>query len=233
VKNYSSLLADLGFSQQVIDSQDGKVFVPRFSLMAPFDPRYGFPPIIIPLWSNEYWPGYIGVITSWFGGTETGFAKYYSSSQYLAEVALTFDQLKAWLCFDFLCNIPDYEEVGIFAQSIGLCQKNEVEEYFINCTDYPDLKNLPVFMDKLPQFLVGGSCNSQPSWVLPSTNKNEIISLIERKEYLRAWHGINSPGLTREDIVELLEAIAPFSTDVKFGDLVECWIQSSGNLILQ
>ena len=224
--NYRTLLAELGFKEEVLGVHEGKVEVPKHSLIAPFEPGYGFPPIIVPLWSDGALPGYIGVVTRWFGGEDRGFIKYYSASQYASEIALTFDQLKAWLTFDFLCNIPDAKEVGSFAESIHLCARDKVEEYFSGCNDYPDLIELSEFKSDLPQFLIGGSNNSQPSWVQPHSAKAEILEQIEQGDFLDAWHGINSPGLTRNETIYLLQKIAPFSGDERFHQLVDCWTEA-------
>ncbi|NHZ97649.1 hypothetical protein [Massilia sp. CCM 8734] len=225
--NYVTLLASLGFAQEVCDAHLGKIQVPQFTLTAPYKPQFGFPPMMIPLWSDGAWPGYIGVITRWFGGDEAGFVKYYAEEQALSEIALTFDQLKAWLAFDFLCNVPDPDEVGNFAASIGLCAKERVEDYFAHCQEHSDLSALPAFAIGLPKFLLNGEEDSQPGWVRDSVRKPDIETMIAHGQYQQAWHGINSPGLERDEIAALLRLIAPFANDARFDDLATCWTQSN------
>lgn len=225
--NYVTLLASLGFAQEVCNAHLGKIQVPEFTLTAPYNPQFGFPPMMIPLWSNGAWPGYIGVITRWFGGDEAGFVKYYAEEQALSEIALTFDQLRAWLAFDFLCEVPDLDEVGNFAESIGLCPKERVEEYFVHCHERADLSTLPEFSNGLPASLLHGEESSQPGWVRDGVHKSDIETMIARGQHRQAWHGINSPGLERDDIAALLTLIAPFANDARFGDLVACWKQAN------
>lgn len=225
--SYSDLLVQLGFSEEVIDAHNGKIKVPKYSLEAPFDSRYGFPPIVIPLWSDSSWPGYIGLVTNWFDGSEHGFVKYYSNDQYVSEIAMTFDQLKAWLTFDFLCNIPEQSEVEEFAESIGLCPGTKAEHYFKNCNDFQDLKYLDVFKSELPQFLAKGARDSEPLWIRNKTTKENVLQLIENKQFGEAWRHINSSGFSYEDTIELLEKIGPFSSDSRFRLLVDCWIRSN------
>lgn len=221
--NYSSLLTELGISPEIVAAHEGKYPVPKFTLAAPPKGRYGFPPIIIPIWSNADWPGYIGVVTSWFGGCENGFVKHYSGSQITYEIALSFEQLGVWLAFDFLCNVPNSSEVGDFAQSLGLFAQDKIEDYFRDCQDYSDLAKLPVFGTKLPKVLSAGPQNGVPDWVLPRTSKAKVLGAIAQGNYHLAWQGINSPGLDRHEIVELLDIISPFASDIRFEHLVECW----------
>jgi hypothetical protein len=226
--DYKTLLSDLGFSQEIIAALEGKYAVPSYILRAPFDGSYGYPPILIPLWSNDDWPGYVGVVTSWFGGDEHGFIKYYSEDRYASEIALTFEQLKLWLVFECLCDVPNVKKVGGFAESIGLCLADKVEDYFINCITYRDLANFHAFKAELPKVLSAGKENSHPDWMLRKVSKADVLSAIEAKDYHQAWLGINSPGLERGEILELLEKIAPFAGYRRFDDLVECWARSTG-----
>ncbi len=223
---YEILMRELGFEQLILDAYNGKVKMPKYSLDAPFDPVYGFPPALIPIWSSRAWPGYVGIVTSWFGGTEHGFVRYFSEGQTMSEIALTFDQLKAWLAFEFLCEIPDENEVGDFAEAIGLCARDRVEDYFSDCADFSDLIKLDEFKSNPPKYLVNGSRDSQPSWVQQTVNKKEISNLIEIGDYQQAWNCINSPGLERRDIVDLIEKIAPYSNNARFYKLIECWLTS-------
>ena len=221
--NYGILLAELGFSEALIAAHEGKLPVPRFTLAAPSRRHYGFPPIMVPIWSIPGLPGYIGVVTSWFGGDEYGYIKYYSGEPYASEIAKSFKQLAAWLTFDFHCNVPDPAEVGEFAEAIGLCKKDEVDQYFVDIQSKNDLVKLPVFAADLPNYLGKGEENSCPNWVVPNVSSAEVFSQIEGGNYHLAWCGINSPGLEREEIVQLLDKIAPFAEDDRFADLVKCW----------
>lgn len=224
---YGSLLTELGYSGNILKAHAGDFSVPSFTIDAPFKGAYGFPPIIVPLWSNGAWPGYIGISTKWFGMKEEGFLSYYSESQIISEIAKSFEQLAAWLTFDFLCNIPNESEVGRFAESIGLCRPGEVERYFDGCSDINDLSRLAVFKSDLPQAVVGGRGNVQPAWVQKGVNKNRVMSLLDNGDFVGAWYAINSPGLSRGEIRNFLDIIAPFAEDERFFHLVECWCRAN------
>lgn len=224
--SYSELLRELRFPQLIIDAHEGKIAVPKYTLTAPFSPSYGFAPILVPLWSDGNLTGYIGAVTSWFG-VDKGFVRYYSESQEAEEIALTVEQLMAWLAFDFRSNSAEVDEVGEFAQSVGLCPADQVDAYFAGCREPSDLRKLEVFKTNLPQFLIGGPRDPDPLWSRSKMTREAIVSLIERGDYRRAWHGINSPGLSLEDVAFLLKRIAPFSGDPRFKTLVECWMRSS------
>jgi hypothetical protein len=225
--NYASLLREIGASSQIVSAHEGEITVPKYTLTAPFKAQYGYPPAIIPLWSNADWPGYIGVVLPWFGGAEYEFVKIYSDSGFMSEIALSFDQLSAWLAFDFLCNVPDAHEVGEFAESIGLCSKDDVENYFRDCKDQHDLIKLPVFKDRPPRILTEEAADGRPAWILPKTSKNEIINFIDQGDLRTAWYGINSLNFRSKDVDELIDYISLHSKNAHFLQLVECWRENS------
>jgi hypothetical protein len=147
---YIEFLSKNGFPQNVVDIAKGLVKVPDYTVQASADLSFGFPPVLILLWSNPGWPGYIGIAKHWFGNRPDTFVQFYTAEYSFVEVARNFDQLKAWMVFDFLCNVPAPEEVSEFAESIGFCAANDVDDIFSDCEDISDLAKLSVFKDDLP-----------------------------------------------------------------------------------
>lgn len=224
--NYANLLLRLGYAQMVLDAHAGTLKVPRFTLDAPFNPMYCYPPMLIPIWSVAGWPGYIGAMTDFFGAGDRGYAAYYSEDGDVSELANTIDQLKIAMAFDFYREAFDgLEEVGAFAEAIGLCPKDGLAEYFQGVIEVADFSKFKEFQGDPPRSVShGDSC--QPTWVSPMS-KDEIEAAIEGGEYLKAWRGINSPGVTHLEIVKLLPQIAPFANDTAFDALVQCWLDAS------
>ena len=70
---------------------------------------------------------------------------FFSEEGFFVEIAKNLEQLKAWLVFDFLCNIPEIEEVELFSESIKFCKSDEIDNIFSECDDVTDLININIF----------------------------------------------------------------------------------------
>jgi hypothetical protein len=223
--DYKELLDKCGYSKEIIDIASGKIKVPDFTIQAPFDPSFGFPPALIPLWSNGSWPGYIGLIKHWFGDRPDTYVQFYSDSYSFIEVAKNLDQLKAWLVFDFLCNVPEPDEVGRFAESIGFCKAGDVDNIFAKCEDISGLRNLDVFNANLPAVIEKGEELGEPDWILKPATIEEIRKLIVADQFESAWYKLNSNALDKLEVRDILKSMSAATGDKEqlFKDLIVCW----------
>lgn len=222
--NYSSLLRTLDAPSQIVAACEDQISLPRFTLMAGPGGGFGFPPIAIPIWHCGDWPGYIGMVVPWFGGDEYGFVRYDSETGRMQEIARTPYQLFTALAFDFLCNVPNHEEVGLFAEAAGLCVASQVESHFRNVQEYHDLLELDVFQQDPPNALTGKNSGA-PSWLLARVTVGEVAEAVRSKEYNLAWRRLNSVMPEYSETIELLDKLGPHAENPEFGNLVQCWRQ--------
>lgn len=89
----------------------------------------------------------------------TTFVRYHVETKQFTELARTADQLRAWLVFGFLCNVPDVEEVAAFAVETGLCSFDEFDSYFSDYQEKEELARHPLFAHQLPRALVLDGAN--------------------------------------------------------------------------
>ena len=99
---YSRLLRAIGAPSQVVAACEDQISLPRFTLRTGAGAGFGFPPIVIPIWHSGDWPGYIGMVVPWFGGSEYGFVRYESEKGDMQENARTPNQLYTAITFDIL-----------------------------------------------------------------------------------------------------------------------------------
>lgn len=142
---YSNILSRIKCDPFIEELASGRVKMPLFTYEAPFDRNYGFPPALIPVLSTPSWPGYIGLVHHWFGNAADTFVKYYAEQSLMVEIANDINQLRVWLVFEFLSNVPEVDEVAQFATAVGFTSMSEVEGYFSRCERVGDLANLGVF----------------------------------------------------------------------------------------
>lgn len=226
--SYIEFLSQNGYSQNLVDISKGLVKVPEFTVQAPADLSFGFPPVLIPLWSNGNWPGYIGMTKHWFGSRSDNFVQFYTGEYSFVEVARNLDQLKAWMVFDFLCNVPAPEEVGAFAESIGFCSSDEVDDIFSDCEDVSDLVKLSVFKNDVPSVIARSEESGSPGWLVEASGVAEIKSSIASGDYEKAWYQLNSSVISKGDILSLLNELSPYADDSEaFKSLIASWSEAN------
>lgn len=221
--SYIDLLQKIGSNAKLLDCAVGNLAVPEFTVEAPFDSSFGFPPGLMPVWSNGDWPGYIGVWLQWFGrNREPSYARYFVESQNVQELASTFEQFIAWMTYDFWINVPeeDEEEVGAFAESIGLCKASEVGRVFDGIGGLSDFEKLDAFSGGLPDSF--RDRYAKPTWFLPFSEL-ELDDQIKSENWENVWYMINSPGWSVSVVRKTLPILRPHADSVLFPELVECW----------
>ena len=226
--SYIEVLSKNNYSQGLVDIAKGLAIVPDFTVQAPADTSFGFPPVLIPLWSNASWPGYIGIAKHWFGGRQDSFVQFYAAEYSFVEVAKNFDQLKAWMVFDFLCNVPAPDEVGEFAESIGFCSASDVDDIFSDCENISDLAKLSVFKGDLPAVIEKGEGLGDPEWLVKASGVAEIKKLVSSGQYEDAWYQLNSSVISKGDVLNILNELVPYTNDsVAFKGLVSNWVEAN------
>lgn len=229
--NYVDFLRKHGYSKEVVRLAEGEIDVPEYTFEAPADPIFGFPPVLIPLWSSSSWPGYIGIARHWFGPAKESFVQFFVEDFSFVEIARNFQQFKAWMVYDFLCNIPDFDEVGKFASSIGFCAPEEVVAIFEEVSDVQDLTKLNVFASDLPAILKHPDRHGKPEWVVEMSLQNDNQVLIDKGFYEEAWYQLNSSLLERSYVLKLLSALRPRAKEeCAFRDLISCWAESNAGV---
>lgn len=225
---YIEFLSKHGHSQDLVNIAKGLVEVPDYTVQAPPDLSFGFPPVLVPLWSNPSWPGYIGIAKHWFGNRQDTFVKFYADGFSFVEIARNLEQLKAWMVFDFLCNVPAADEVGRFAESIGFCAADDVENVFSDCEDVSDLAKLDVFKNDLLPVIGKGEEFGDPGWLMGTSGVAEIRGLISAGQYEHAWYQLNSTAISRPEVTDILNTLSLHVTEKDaFKDLIACWSASS------
>jgi hypothetical protein len=226
--DYIEFLSKYGYSQELVNIAKGLVEVPDYTVQAPSDPSFGFPPVLIPLWSNSSWPGYIGIAKHWFSNRPDAYVQFYAGEFYFVEIARNLEQLKAWMVFDFLCNVPAPDEVGRFSESIGFCAAEDVESVFSGCENVSDLAKLSIFKHDLPPAIRGGGEFGDPDWLLKTSGVDEIKGLISSGHYENAWYQLNGTVINKPEVVNILNALSIHVADKEaFQDLIACWSGSN------
>lgn len=228
--DYLTLLKELGYSSTVIGLAEGRFEIAEFTFDVPFVAGYGFPPALLPLWSNAEWPGYVGAIKHWFGHQVESYVFYFVETGSYVEVAKNVEQLKAWLTYHFFCIDPDFiHEAGRFAESIDFCDAGDVEAIFAPIANVSDLATLPLFSADVPAVLLNPLNEAAPAWVRSPVSVTEIIGKIEAGFLEEAWLLLNSSSLGATEMLDLLSrlAVASDGGPEKFRDLIDCWKEAN------
>jgi hypothetical protein len=119
--NVKTALEALGLPHALVACADGSIDPPICTLQAPAE-WYGFPPALIPIWSDGSRPTYIGYWKHWFVDREPTFVTMYvGSDRMTVEIARTPEQLMAVLAMMSMSLeegvTPELEQ---FAKAVGL-----------------------------------------------------------------------------------------------------------------
>jgi hypothetical protein len=210
------LLQSLGMPDWLIQCVAGKIAPPEFTFDVPCRLSYGFPPALLPVWSNSAGPEYLGVWHHWFGNRQTTFVRYHVETACITEIARTADQLRAGIVFDLLCNVPETDEVAAFAGAIGLCQPSELDSFFADYQDESELALHPLFAGNPPRRLATVPDDYRGDFAVGSVDLNRYCDLeipgdvVAKATYAPPWFGA-------EDQAEV------FRSRFDSGDLQGAW----------
>lgn len=246
------LLHSLGMPDWLVRCASGDITPPEFTFDFPCRLDYGFPPAVLPIWSESAGPSYIGVLHHWFGDRKTTFVEYHLETKRFTEFARTPDQLRFRIVFDLLCNVPDSEEVAEFADALGLCPLDEFEDFFAEFEDEEEIVHHPVFQDSLPlglatknseytgdfplrnadlkrycDFEVGrkviAKAKDVPPWFGDVEKSKLFDSLLLSKDYQGAWFCLNSSGWKSADMKRAIQQLAS-AVDINGLSLLSNWL---------
>ncbi|MEC8011609.1 MAG: hypothetical protein VX185_12700 [Pseudomonadota bacterium] len=152
MKEYTKIYNCLNLPQAAIGLALGELQVPNGVEDQPAQ-CYGFPPAMIPLWSNPDSMTYTGIWKHWFSNRTASFIRMYVNTNYrLKEIARNFHQLAQYIILEeisFSKNVTD--EIALFAENLGVSNLRELDQLSIESGDDPKgLFHLPTFKDESP-----------------------------------------------------------------------------------
>lgn len=212
---------------------EGQIQAPVVDLEAPAS-WYGFPPALIPIWSEGSSPSYIGYWKHWFVDREPCFVQMHVEAKRLTtEIARTAEQL---FCYVALTSIAAQDGVGAelerFAREVSIDNLDELDSIALESGDNPHgLAKLRQFEDKTPLNSVRalneytgtfptGDFSGQRAWW------SDCCSCELSREVLASWpSAIPRPNW----LVEGIEKRLLFREYLKRGDLARAWLTLNSN----
>jgi hypothetical protein len=148
--HYEDVYERLGLPLTARRIASGEIRHPSVALAAPFE-CYGFPPALIPLWSDGSGPTYTGYWKHWFVQREMTVVFYDLEEGRAHEVARNFEQL-AWLEALNLRSHPSFiAEAESFAKTLGIGNLEQLDAIITQTGDLPEgLQELPAFGSASP-----------------------------------------------------------------------------------
>ncbi len=197
---FKDVLAEVGLPISIQECALGKIRNPVEGLHAPFY-WYGFPPALIPIWSEASGPNYYGYWKHWFVDREPSFVKMYlGAGREVVEIARSADQLFCYMVVRSICIDDGVEPaVEVFASSVGINNLSEIDEATLDTGDNPKgLINIPQFKSNTPLVSVenesdyDGDLQTQNTLSVTSTVSSfefskEVIDSIGSNTKLPAW----------------------------------------------
>ncbi|GLR11375.1 hypothetical protein GCM10007907_01650 [Chitinimonas prasina] len=151
------LYRELAFPIEAIGLATGVIRIPNGSDEQPAR-CYGYPPALIPFWSNPDGMMYTGLWKHWFGTRKPTFVQSYVNVFYRStEVARTFEQLSCYLLLNEI-SIFDVKsaEVKQLATELGVKNIELIEDISLETGDDP------MALLQLREFLVDAPLNCVP-----------------------------------------------------------------------
>lgn len=217
---FLSILQKLNIQKEVLSLAKGDVVFPVSTFLSPAHLNYPFVPNLIPILSNNNWPGYIGVFYNWFNPTEIKYVSYYCETNTWYELAFNYKQLVVFLAFNFYLNLPVLEDAGDFCKNVGLCDNNKLEEFFkgMNCIE--DLKKHPIYKDKMPTAII------DPDFGIglkKDYDLNFIESELKNGNYSNAWNLITLSNIEISKVKNYMSIFVKNCENQLFSDYIKIW----------
>jgi hypothetical protein len=224
---YTDVYQLLGLDDRLNRLASGEFGLPLDSMYAPFD-CYGFPPALIPLWSDSTGPKYAGLWKHWFVPRQDTFVECYVDEGFkVEEVARTPEQLLEWLLFYSLYVDEDGEaEFQDFAAKAGVQDYTAIRAIIeTKGYDLSHLQMLPAFRDNPPLqscLLPTQYRGDFPSEWMPFDNDHlRLVCSLElstRIQKLVAKATGMTPWLANEKQIDVFEEL------LRSGDLGGAWL---------
>ena len=121
MNSYAKVFDSLNFPPSIKRCAEGKIAPPLATFKAPAD-WYGFPPALIPIWSEGSRPTYIGIWKHWFIEREPSFVKMYVGAERATiEIARTAEQL-----FSFVVMMSISERDGVESDLVAFAKEVDI-----------------------------------------------------------------------------------------------------------
>ena len=149
---YQKILSVLGLDNRIIDCANGRLSCPIAGVEVP-PYWYGYPPALIPIWSQGASPKYFGVWKHWFVKREQTYVEMFISADRLtSEIARTPEQ---FLCFAVISAIVEQDginnEIESFCRSAKIDNLEEIDRITLEFGDNPSgFIGLEQFKEKIP-----------------------------------------------------------------------------------
>lgn len=146
--SYAELLQELRYPKPLVSIAAGEILPPIESCRAPFDQRFGFPPVLLPVWTDLSKPAHIGVWRHWFCDRKPSFTLVsIEGGMRPQEIARSFEQLVQTIAIWSIVENDGVErEVERFARSVGLSNLEILDQLTLASGDDPTgFLSLPAF----------------------------------------------------------------------------------------
>lgn len=194
MNEYSKIAGLLGLPSMFSSCINGELLSPLSGFMAPAN-WYGFPPALIPIWSEGSRPTYLGYWKHWFVEREPSFFKMYVASKRMTvEIARTPEQffcgciMSAIVAEDGLTD-----SIRQFAHRVGVDNINELDAVSLQTGDDPQgYTQLRQFSDLVPLESVRNSDVYLGGFPVPLFEKRNVwwervCSFEVSEDVLKVW----------------------------------------------
>lgn len=225
MNEFINLLSTLEFPNSVCKCASGEITNPILDFSAPFE-WYGFPPALIPVWSEGSGPNYYGYWKHWFSDRKPSFVHMnVSAGREVKEIARTADQ---FLCCMVIAAICLYDGIELsteqFANKIKLSNLSEIDDVTLDTGDNPKgFVKLPQFTNLVP--LASIKDDIQYSGDFPTVKTLNSTSLISSFELpLEIIGKFRTEDRPMPDWLDASKVKNSFNENLKAGDFSKAWL---------
>jgi len=152
MNSYAKIFESLYFPSAISQCAAGTIKPPLATFKAPAE-WYGFPPALIPIWSDGSRPTYIGAWKHWFMDREPTYIKMHvGAGRMTIEIARTVEQLFALVAMMSISERDGIEsDLAIFAKVVGLQNLDQINAVsLVSGDDARGLAMIDQFKNKTP-----------------------------------------------------------------------------------
>ncbi|MFB9244484.1 hypothetical protein IV454_00800 [Massilia antarctica] len=194
MNSYTKIFRSLNLPEAINRCAEGSILPPLATFKAPPE-WFGFPPALLPIWSDGSGPTYIGIWKHWFMDREISFVKMYvNAGRMTIEIARTVEQLFSMIAMMSISERDGIEsDLLVFVREVGITNLDQIDAVsLVSGDEAHGLVNIDQFKDRTPLESVNaiadysgefptGDFHSPDSW-LRKTCSFEISN-----EILRQW----------------------------------------------
>lgn len=227
------LLERLGCPAMGLRILNGDVSLPDLSFRSPQGNTNGFPPAMVPLAVQRDSGACLGWARNWFGSAPSSFVFHYWGGNEVLEIALTEEQLAAWLVAYLVDITPEdfwADEIAPLAAAMSFRPSEALEDVFAESGPDQNLGDLREFATNQPQLIVREHDSAAPAWARSPISIPEIESRLSDGDLEGAWHGLNSSQISLPETYHLLcrlhRRMDSGEEQILFKAMVETWTEA-------